>query len=118
MLNGLDGATQILLLSVIETGIGITAASLTTLRPLFRPLRDGSPSNSQTGTNMNMRRKLWPGLLFGPRIDRKTPDATAISAELQENDCISDRRDSPNWTSANDVDIGSLFERWWTPDGV
>lgn len=36
--------TQISIWSNIEAGLGITAGSLTTLRPLFRILRDGSVS--------------------------------------------------------------------------
>lgn len=46
--SNLAGKTyQIAIWSVIETGLGITAGSLITLRPLFRWLLDGSVSQGQ-----------------------------------------------------------------------
>lgn len=52
----LDATTDISIWSNVEGGLGITAGSLTTLRPLFRILRDGSLSitpRSRTSRSRN-----------------------------------------------------------------
>lgn len=45
----LDSTYQIAIWTIIETGLGITAGSLITLRPLFRWLLDGSMSYGRNG---------------------------------------------------------------------
>lgn len=45
----LDSTYQIAIWTIIETGLGITAGSLITLRPLFRWLLDGSLSYGRNG---------------------------------------------------------------------
>lgn len=45
-----DATADISVWSNVEGSLGITAGSLTTLRPLFRILRDGSLSTSRTRT--------------------------------------------------------------------
>jgi hypothetical protein len=44
-----DSTYQIAIWTIIETGLGITAGSLITLRPLFRWLLDGSMSYGRNG---------------------------------------------------------------------
>lgn len=45
----LDSTYQIAIWTIVETGLGITAGSLITLRPLFRWLLDGSMSYGRNG---------------------------------------------------------------------
>lgn len=49
LLSSPDATSQISIWSNVEASLGITAGSLTTLRPLFRFFRDGSYGGSRSG---------------------------------------------------------------------
>jgi len=55
-----DSTWQIAIWSVIETGIGITAGSLITLRPLFRGLLDENTAHTQSTHRQGKHLRQYP----------------------------------------------------------
>ncbi|KAJ5741007.1 hypothetical protein N7493_000879 [Penicillium malachiteum] len=97
---------QIAIWSIIETGLGITAGSLITLRPLFRWLLDGSISYGRNARKQGRKTVSYP--LYSFKSDRLKesddpsnwrPDIDVSSGKFVINTVSSPQ--SPNFADAN-----------------
>jgi hypothetical protein len=69
VLTSSDSTYQIAIWSEIETGLGITAGSLITLRPLFRWLLDGSTEYNKSSRGAGKSSKRYPLYSRGEVVD-------------------------------------------------
>ena len=105
----LDSTFQIAIWSVIETGLGITAGSLITLRPLFRWLLDGTMAYSRNtpGPNRNSRKYQLSSIKLDSSKGARDPSYWRPDLDPDDNKSIiitisSPRRQQFNLTNSSE----------------
>ncbi|KAJ5316448.1 hypothetical protein N7476_006755 [Penicillium atrosanguineum] len=111
---------QISIWSNIEAGLGITAGSLTTLRPLIRFLRD-NPSGSRTPRSFPLSSKVAPGLhrsLRSKHEDREDVHQLWTGSEVDDyhgvtTTIMGSQRPNPTSSSEEDLNPNNINSTGW-----
>ncbi|KAJ5314717.1 Vacuolar protein sorting-associated VPS28 N-terminal [Penicillium atrosanguineum] len=94
---------QIAVWTIIETGLGITAGSLITLRPLFRWLLDGSLSNGQNGRTPERSSGQYRLSSFRSGGAKQSQDPSLWRPDTSANDRTVDIMSLPRSKISNDA---------------